>query len=436
MEGRRGILSSANPSQKFVNSCASPSQKLANTLLDFTNDDSPSIGKDKCTGMTAESISKSLGLAWSGDFDSLKWFVAESLKLNGTWVQPGGDKKVFTAKDISITWRKNKNLLFVEGAKASQLKKEVCRYINDCSSETAGVSTEIGELKHEQLSNREAIQALSDKFEYISTVISQVRDFMGKNNEKIIQESTDQPIEHTYLHAGLHANEVYVCDANEADSNKPTNTEQSVNIVLSESSGSTIMDSNDNINSLNESSINLNQVHALNPENIRDSVIIDNLVAINKHVESDKPTYAGVAASKPALSSTNKNASKPQQKDKTINNKSEISADGFVGVERRRNRIKRIFLSGIASNVNEKHIKSYLEQRNINPTYISVFPSKQKGTVSAKVHIPSVDLPLLQHEDFWPKFVICKLWKAKETLGKTTKRKPQTKTPQGENLST
>ena len=228
-----------------------------------------------------------------------------------------------------------------------------------------------------------------------------------------------------------------VCDANEADSNKPTNTEQLVNTVLSELSGSTIMDYNDNINSLNESPINPNQVHVLNPENNRDSVIIDNLVTINKHVENDKPTYAGVAASKPTLSSANKNASKPQQKDKTaINNKSEICADGFVGVGRRRNRTKRIFLSGIASNVNEKHIKSYLEQRNINPTYISVFPSKRKGTVSAKVHIPSVDLPLLQHEDFWPKFVICKLWKSKETLEKTTKRKPQTKTPQGENLST
>ena len=103
--------------------------------------------------------------------------------------------------------------------------------------------------------------------------------------------------------------------------------------------------------------------------------------------------------------------------------------------ERRRNRTKRIFLSGIASSVNEKHIQSYLERRNINPTYISVFPGKRNGTVSAKFHIPSADLSLAQDTDFWPRFVICKLWQSKESLGKTTKLKPHIKTLQGENLS-
>ena len=94
-----------------------------------------------------------------------------------------------------------------------------------------------------------------------------------------------------------------------------------------------------------------------------------------------------------------------------MKNNNMISADGFVGVERttRRSRTKRIFLFGIGSSVNEKHIQSYLERRNINRTYISVFPSKRKGTVSAKVHIPSVDLPLVQDGDFWPRFVICKI---------------------------
>ncbi len=118
------------------------------------------------------------------------------------------------------------------------------------------------------------------------------------------------------------------------------------------------------------------------------------------------------------MNSTNENASKPQQKDNTMNNNNRITADGFVGVERSRNRTKRIFLSGIASSVNEKHIQSYLERRNINPIYISVFPSKRKGTVLAKVHIPFVDLPLVQDDDFWPRLVICKLWQSKESLGK------------------
>ena len=74
--------------------------------------------------MLTESTLKSLGLAWSGDFESLKRFVSESLKLDGVWSQPGGDKKVFTAKDVCIIWRRNKSFLVFEGVKANELKKE------------------------------------------------------------------------------------------------------------------------------------------------------------------------------------------------------------------------------------------------------------------------------------------------------------------------
>ncbi len=71
-----------------------------------------------------ESTIKPLGLSWTGDFESLKYFVAESLKLTGTWSQPGGDKKVFVAEDAPIVWRKNKSILTIEGLKANQLKRE------------------------------------------------------------------------------------------------------------------------------------------------------------------------------------------------------------------------------------------------------------------------------------------------------------------------
>lgn len=84
--------------------------------------------------MLTESTLKSLGLAWSGDFESLKTFVSESLKLNGTWSQPGGDKKIFTGKDVSIIWRKNKNFLAFEGVKANQQKEEICRLMCDYPS--------------------------------------------------------------------------------------------------------------------------------------------------------------------------------------------------------------------------------------------------------------------------------------------------------------
>ncbi len=49
---------------------------------------------------------------------------------------------------------------------------------------------------------------------------------------------------------------------------------------------------------------------------------------------------------------------------------------------------KKFFLTGIAENVKEKQILSYLEHRNIFPTYISVFPSRRRGTLSCKIHIP------------------------------------------------
>ena len=70
-----------------------------------------------------------LSFAWTGDFESLKQFVSDTLKLDGTWSQPGGDKKLFTFGDSSISWRKNKNLLSLDGEKASNLKRKLCKQI-------------------------------------------------------------------------------------------------------------------------------------------------------------------------------------------------------------------------------------------------------------------------------------------------------------------
>ena len=62
-----------------------------------------------------------LCLAWTGDYESLKQFVHyKSLKLDGIWSQPGGDKKVFNADDCLISWRKNNKLLFIEGKREIQ----------------------------------------------------------------------------------------------------------------------------------------------------------------------------------------------------------------------------------------------------------------------------------------------------------------------------
>ena len=104
----------------------------------------------------------------------------------------------------------------------------------------------------------------------------------------------------------------------------------------------TFMDTNSSVGLLRESPVYLNQVHASSLQNEKDCEINDSLTTTNKQAECDTLTYAKVVASKPTLNSANEkqNALKPQQKDNTPNNNSEISADGFVGVKRRRNRTK------------------------------------------------------------------------------------------------
>ena len=84
--------------------------------------------------------------------------------------------------------------------------------------------------------------------------------------------------------------------------------------------------------------------------------------------------------------------------------------DGVKGVERRRNRVKRFFLSGIAKSVTETNIRAYLEKRNVKPTQISIFKSRREGTVSAKINIPAGDAKLVNTNEFWPRFVQCKPW--------------------------
>jgi hypothetical protein len=417
------------------------------------------------TRKQTESTFKSLGLSWTGDFESLKYFVADSLKMNGTWSQPGGDKKVFVAEDASnsIIWRKNKSILTIDGVKANQLKREVCRCICDYSSESSHASTEIEDLKQGQQSNEEAIQALSDTTSHMGALVSQFQDFMDKN------KGIDGSAEYKNLHAG-HVNKILDRDANDAEGNKSINTEQLTsitikdwdnsllpNITIATCDAETIGNKGQNmptidklhttnngiipINVNNEGECNVNEgetndpIVLVNPLNLiesdndelkhKDNVnpIVSAEVATsikydNKQVRNNnKTTFAEVVASSFAFntcdtlekSPTNKSQNNSQQ---IINDPPSDSADGFIGVDRRHNRVKKFLLSGIADNVKECQIVSYLKQRNITPTYISVFPSKRKGTISAKIHFRSADCSLVQQQKFWPQFVNCKTWQS------------------------
>ena len=114
----------------------------------------------------------------------------------------------------------------------------------------------------------------------------------------------------------------------------------------------------------------------------------------------------------PSVNNNNANGQQSPQLD-TIND------DGFIGVERKRKRNKKIFLSGIANGVKENHKYTYLTKRNIVPNSILTFQSRRKGTMSAKICIPSTFSKSVLEENFWPKFVHCKLWQQNETVRKS-----------------
>ena len=69
---------------------------------------------------------ENISVAWTGDFDSLKQFSNEVLKLDGEWTQPGGDKKVFTFGNSVMVWRKNKGILNIDGERSDEIKRRIC----------------------------------------------------------------------------------------------------------------------------------------------------------------------------------------------------------------------------------------------------------------------------------------------------------------------
>lgn len=75
-------------------------------------------------------IKKNLKLAWAGDYQSLKHLVSNYIKLDGTWCAPGGEKKIFSDGNTSITWWKNKKFLLFEGKEAENINQLLISLIN------------------------------------------------------------------------------------------------------------------------------------------------------------------------------------------------------------------------------------------------------------------------------------------------------------------
>lgn len=98
-----------------------------------------------------------------------------------------------------------------------------------------------------------------------------------------------------------------------------------------------------------------------------------------------------------------------------------------MGVKRSRIKTRRFFLSGINEKVSSKQILNYLQDRQIIPTLLRVFTSKQKGTLSAKLNVRDEDSAKVLDKDFWPKYVRCRNWVSQKQFDKTRNQTTCTK---------
>jgi hypothetical protein len=362
---------------------------------------------------------ENLSLAWTGDFDSLKKFSNEVLNLDGEWTQPGGDKKLFTFGNSSIVWRKTKGLLLFKGEQSMAVKTKICEAMlqesfNPPSQTHSGISPgdcmdEIESLRSGQLLNGEAIQLLANSVSQISSIIAELQakakpstdDLSEKNTEKSLEEKIEQ---------------FEYAKSTNTNTDNPIVIEQSEQLMASNNANSDEYTPLIEKNTLEKTlEINDNQEGISTLNGLIDDVSDNNIKtsyakAAKSHLDLRNPSKTPTKSAKDKLSlATN-------AKENTPNSEGLIHSDvpdGFIGVERKRNKYKKFFLSGIADGVKESQIYSYLIERNITPTMVSTFQSKRKGTMSAKIHIPLTTSSVVLEKNFWPEFVYCKPWQQK-----------------------
>ncbi|CAB3999624.1 Hypothetical predicted protein [Paramuricea clavata] len=141
----------------------------------------------------------------------------------------------------------------------------------------------------------------------------------------------------------------------------------------------------------------------------------------NVHTNSDTNRHLTI---QPNQNKLQPNLSKAPDHVPNVDLTSEADGDGFVGVKRKRRHIKRFFLSGISDTVNYETIIGFLEKREIQPTQLRIFPSRRKGTISAKLNVNAKDCSVISQKDFWPAFVSCKPWLTKNKLDTINQDKP------------
>ena len=197
------------------------------------------------------------------------------------------------------------------------------------------------------------------------------------------------------------------CDANDVGGDKSTNSEQLETITIADWDYSLASNATTVPYLAEPTGNNKCTQDSLEKSHIISSISDDELTQV-KGTSRDN-TYAEVASHQPSPTKNSQRMVAPKNKPPYHELPANID-DGFKGVQRRRNRIKRFFLSGIAESVKETNIRAYLEKRNVKSIHISICKSRREGTVSAKINIPAGDAKLVSTDGFWPMFVQCKPW--------------------------
>ena len=150
-----------------------------------------------------ESFSDKLCFARQGDYYSLKKFFKDEIKLDGVWERPGGDKKKYSLRLISLSpvvitrmccilqgmrRAKTQSYFVQKSARAYALKLDRISQTERATSLSTNcqdndVDSDIGDLRSGQELNSLAIQSLSHNVKHLTEVISQVRKEL-KNNEQ------------------------------------------------------------------------------------------------------------------------------------------------------------------------------------------------------------------------------------------------------------
>ena len=369
--------------------------------------------------LMASKLFEKLCFAWSGDYESLKQFVKDDLNLEGTWSQPGGDRKLFTLGDSTILWKKNKNVLRLDGARANEIMQSLCKLVcsfeaptsddRQPSMQSAAVCDTLGDLQRGQSVNSEAIRALSGTITHITSVMSQLQNFTDKYNAVLCDITLN-----TSREAFEYGNHETICDGNKAIDDSPSGSNEFTNLNVSNASEPVnyITGSEHGNQEATHGASEAVDVSSLAPNEQTDLSATERLKSKQTPTQGYMLTYADIVSSCETVTS-NKHKS-ISQKSPCKTKEMSCDPDGFIGVERKRRKTKKFFLTGIAENVNENQILSYLNKKNIIPTYISIFSSRRRGVLSLKIHVPSAASSLVQEENFWPKYVICKPWRAKD----------------------